>query len=90
VEFLPLTAEGNLHFYQTLLGPLVSQEQFLTNEENNQIRMINNLTPGDFAVVRNQYLLADICAIDHTQLIHALQNEGKYKKNEGRAIGFHG
>lgn len=90
VEFLPLTAEGNLHFYQTLLGPLVSDERFLTYEERDRLQMINKLTPGDFAVVRNQYLLADVCAINHAQLIHALCNEVKYKKNERRVIGFHG
>lgn len=90
VEFLPLTSEGNLHFYQTLLGPLVSDECFLTYEERDRLQMINKLTPGDFAVVRNQYLLADVCAINHAQLIHALYNEVKYKKNERRVIGFHG
>lgn len=59
-------------------------------DERNRIQMMNNLMPGYFAVVSNQYLLSYASAINHAQFIYALQNEVKYKKNERRVIGFQG
>ena len=43
---------------------------------------------GDFAVVRNQHLLAEPAAITHKQLIAALMAEAGHKQGGNRGIGF--
>ncbi|MBI5193623.1 MAG: ATP-binding protein [Nitrospirae bacterium] len=87
IEFKPLTPEGNLIFYNTLLRKLVSDSKDLSTEEVIAIKGIKNLTPGDFAVVKDQMSFADPSSITHEMLIEALSNEVRYKKI-GKAIGF--
>jgi len=86
VEFRPLTPEGNLHFYNTLLNGLVP-EKGLSEEETRSIKGIRNLTPGDFAVVKDQAMFMDSFANTHRMLIDSLANEVKYKKG-AKGMGF--
>ncbi|MBI5188432.1 MAG: AAA family ATPase, partial [Nitrospirae bacterium] len=88
IEFRPLTPEGNLHFYKALLEPLVSKRIQLSAEEIGQIKNSRNLTPGDFAVVKEQFSLVDHAAITHQKLIDALLKEVCFKKAERTVIGF--
>lgn len=85
IEFRPLTPEGNLSLYNTLLRRLASDE--LAEEEIRSIKGIKNLTPGDFAVVKDQALFMEPSAITHRMLIEALANEVRYKKG-AKGMGF--
>ncbi len=86
IEFKLLTPEGNLIFYNTLLKRLASDSD-LSAGEVIAIKDIKNLTPGDFAVVKDQMFFAEPASITHKMLIEALANEVGYKKT-GKAIGF--
>lgn len=88
VEFRSLTPEGNLHFYETLLKPLASDRKDISEEEINEIKDIKMLTPGDFAVVQEQFALVDPGTITYRKLIDALLNETVYKKAEKKIVGF--
>jgi SpoVK/Ycf46/Vps4 family AAA+-type ATPase len=87
VEFMPLNSEGNLEMYKTLLCPLVKDET-LSNRHEMSIRALTNLTPGDFAVVRDQFEFTEMEGLKHEQLIAALINEVRYKHKPRPAIGF--
>lgn len=86
IEFRPLTPQGNLRFYNTLLKGLVLESK-LSEEEIRSINGIKNLTPGDFAVVKDQALFVEPSAITHRMLIEGLGNEVKYKKG-AKGMGF--
>lgn len=88
IEFRPLTSEGNLNFYKALLEPLVSKRIQLSAEEIGQIKNSRNLTPGDFAVVKEQFSFVDHAVITHQKLIDALLKEVCFKKAERKVIGF--
>lgn len=86
IEFKPLTPEGNLHFYNSLLKGLLP-DRSLSNAEITSLKHIKNLTPGDFAVVKDQISFMEVSAITHKIMIEALANEVRYKKAVKR-IGF--
>lgn len=88
IEFQPLTPEGNLHFYNNLLGSLGFDNNELTHDEIAKIKSIKNLTPGDFAVVKDQYIFDERSLISHQKLIDSLMNEVSHKKGTGTTIGF--
>jgi SpoVK/Ycf46/Vps4 family AAA+-type ATPase len=88
VEFRPLTPEGILHLYGTMLQPLLSEERNLTMTEQEELKSIKNLTPGDFAVVRDKYTFIDVKTITHRQMIKALMDEVRYKNDKNIIIGF--
>ncbi|MCX5814432.1 MAG: ATP-binding protein [Proteobacteria bacterium] len=88
IEFHPLTPEGNVHFYQKLLTPLVSHGSAISEQDTQQIRCMSNLTPGDFAVVKEQFVFVDAAAITHEKLIASLMNEARHKQEKKRGIGF--
>ena len=88
IEFKPLAPEGNLHFYNTLLKRLAVDGKDLSAEEGFAIKNIKNLTPGDFAVVKEQSLFTEPSSVTHQMLIEALANEVRYKKNVGGVLGF--
>jgi len=52
VEFKPLTPQGVIEIYRTVLSPLVPVGKNLSAIEQLQLQGIKNLTIGDFAVVR--------------------------------------
>lgn len=87
VEFKPLTPEGNLHMYETLLAPLVRRSVAMTAAERCLLKGIEHLTPGEFAVVRDQHMMKQAGAIGHGDLITALINEVKHKQ-VAKLIGF--
>lgn len=88
IEFRPLSPEGNLHFYNTLLKGFVSGCDPLMPAEIKNLKSITNLTPGDFAVVKDQAVFMGPSALTHRILIDALANEVSYKKGVGKKIGF--
>jgi len=51
------------------------------------IKCTKNLTPGDFAVVKDQMSFAEPSAITHIMMIEGLANEVSYKKAL-KGIGF--
>lgn len=88
IQFNPLTPEGNLHFYMLILKPLMGNNQNISEREIEDIMKIENLTPGDFAVVKDQFIYENQLDITHQKLVDALQNEVSHKKTFGKKIGF--
>jgi len=88
VRFDPLTADGNILFYESLISPLVSGRQSLSNDNEQMLRNIRDLTPGDFAVVKDQYSFLAPNEVTHEALLTALLNEVRHKKNGQDGIGF--
>lgn len=88
IEFRPLTSEGVLDFYNILFKPLLPEDSPLSDEDVRELKGINNLTPGDFAAVRDKHLFSDPSSITHKLLIHDLIEETRYKKAEKRVNGF--
>lgn len=87
VKFSFLEPDGILHFYNTLLAPLAGAES-LTTQETKLLKTLRNLTPGDFAVVRDQYDFGKGSnPLMHKDLIERLIHEVQHKKVE-RTIGF--
>lgn len=87
IEFRPLTPEGNLHFYNTLHMPLIGGE-CLSPEDEQILRSITDLTPGDFSVVRDRILFSGNTGITHRKMIEMLAEETRYRKGNARIIGF--
>jgi transitional endoplasmic reticulum ATPase len=75
-------------FYKKLLVPLVGSK--LTKEQENQLKTIGNLTPGDFRVVLNKYRFTNRGAASHKGLIEALRDEARVKQLHAglKAVGF--
>ena len=88
VEFRPLTSEGVLEIYDTVLFPLVSTDKNLSENDRLQLQSMKNLTVGDFSVVRDQHIFMDRNEITHTLLINALSHEVSYRESEKEEIGF--
>ena len=88
IEFLPLTPEGNVQFYNSILSPLISKNNILSGKDFDKVRKIRNLTPGDFAVVKEQYTFINQSKVTHQQLIESLLNETRHKESERRITGF--
>jgi len=88
VRFDPLTPEGNVHFYNSLLKPLLTVHQAMSEDEVNRLKGISGLTPGDIAVVKDQYEFFQNSEISHDLLIKALTNEAIHKRRMGLPIGF--
>lgn len=88
LEFDYLTATGNLLFYDLFLRPLAHDP--LDHVTRDRIRAINNLTPGDFKIVRDRFIFYKRCEINHTILIEALAEETRIKNTHSgsKAIGF--
>ncbi|MDD5006958.1 MAG: ATP-binding protein [Syntrophorhabdaceae bacterium] len=87
IEFRPLTPEGNLHFYNAILSPLARTNGGPDRKEMLAIAEIPNLTPGDFAVVRDQFSLEEPANITHKRLILSLTVEASHKAAT-KKIGF--
>lgn len=87
IEFKSLTPEGNLNFYMKLLNPFFSNGENLSEMQIKQIKSIRNLTPADFALVRDQIILLE-APVTHQMLIDSLINEVSYKNCTEKLIGF--
>ena len=88
IEFMPLTPEGNIKFYNSIFSPLIRNDQELSDNDVIKIKNIKNLTPGDFAVVKEQYAFTNHYGITHQQLIESLMKETKHKESEKKIMGF--
>ena len=71
-----------------LLNPFVSNGKNLSEMQIKQIKSIRNLTPGDFAIVRDQAIFQEAQDITHQMLIDSLINEVSYKNCTEKVIGF--
>ncbi len=87
VRFSALTPEGNLHFYRTMLLPMVPVADALTTDHIQQVKDLRNLTPGDYAVVRDQFSFSSTSKPEHQGLINALRFEVEHKK-ASKTVGF--
>jgi len=89
IGFDYLTASGNQIFYDLFLRPLANNP--LNGATQEEIKLINNLTPGDFKIVRDRYSFHSPADVDHNMLIDALRRESEIKMQQcdpGKQIGF--
>ena len=88
IGFRCLKPEGNLIFYQKLLSPLAAGA--LNQKESALLGKMDNLTPGDFRVVRDRFVIFPPEQVSHDILIKALAEEGRIKKNQSgrKPVGF--
>jgi len=88
IEFKYLEAEGNVIFYRKLLQPLLNDPLVEMNQR--ALKSIPNLTPGDFSTVRDRYSFYPTKDLSHQDLICALQEEAKIKRQHrgDKTIGF--
>jgi transitional endoplasmic reticulum ATPase len=89
LEFDYLTPQGAMAFYNLFLAGLPQAP--LTDGEVAKIGSLTGLTPGDFKVVHQKFLLFEKSEVTHEKLITALEQE-LYARNEhyGKKIGFVG
>jgi energy-coupling factor transporter ATP-binding protein EcfA2 len=88
IGFNHLTPEGNVLFYRKLLAPLANAplEPSLVDE----LKMIPDLAPGDFRVVRDRFPLSSSHQATHGVMVDALREEARLKKTHigEKEIGF--
>lgn len=85
IEFRYLTQEGCMFFYEKFLSPLTDER---TPESiKRTLTRMNNLTPGDFKVVRDKHSFLERDRVTHDFLMEALEAECMTKPNH-RNIGF--
>lgn len=71
-----------------MLSSLLSENGRLSAEQMTLLMQFTNLTPGDFAVVRDKMQFEDKENINHDIFIQSLSNEAQYKISSKKAIGF--
>ncbi|MFZ5572873.1 MAG: AAA family ATPase [Thermodesulfobacteriota bacterium] len=83
-----LKPQASADFYERLLSPLAGCKPSAAILD--QVRRLQLLTPGDFAVVRDQFRFFPVAEVTHAAMLSALQQEVDAKKrhNGSRAIGF--
>lgn len=83
-----LTPEGNVIFYKKLISPLIKSP--LDDKNENRLRQIEDLSPGDFKTVRERYGFYPKIGLKHQGLVGALEEEARVKKIHAGAtsIGF--
>ena len=87
IGFDYLTGQGNLVFYDRLLGQLADGR--LSAVEKSHLRSLKKLTPGDFKIVRDRFSFMRNRMLNHSSLIQALEEEIEVKmKQMGRPVGF--
>lgn len=88
--FRYLTPEGKVCFYRRLLGPLANGK--MKTEEEEALKQMGNLAPGDFRVVRDRYLFYSGDKVTHRMLLTALHEESLIKRvtGEKKTTGFVG
>jgi transitional endoplasmic reticulum ATPase len=89
LEFDYLTSQGVMTFYNLFLAGLPLSP--LTKEDAERIGAMSGLTPGDFKVVHQKFLLFDKCELSHEELVAALEKE-LFARDEhyGKKMGFAG
>jgi SpoVK/Ycf46/Vps4 family AAA+-type ATPase len=88
IRFDFLTHEGNRLFYERMLQPLVSSHP--SEAQLGSLGHLNNLTPGDFKIVRDRFVFYPKKEMRHEDLVKALSRESelKHSASQGRIIGF--
>ena len=89
IKFDYLKPEGNVIFYQRLLAPLASNQMDETAEE--KLRIIKQLTPGDFRIVRDRFSFYEPQEINHQTMVEALSKEAnikQFQRDGNKRIGF--
>ena len=88
IGFRYLNPEGNVIFFKKLCSPLAMMPVPVPME--NDLRNITDLTPGDFRIVRDRYVIYPPGEVTHEMLLKALQEESQIKKVQGgrKQIGF--
>jgi SpoVK/Ycf46/Vps4 family AAA+-type ATPase len=83
-----LKPEGNVIFYQKLLAPLTTVP--LQPAEENDLKAISTLTPGDFRIVRDTFILMPADRITPQAMIDDLRRESLIKQvyRGDKSIGF--
>ncbi len=86
LEFGYLKPEGVGLFYKKILGPRIAAK--LNKKEENELKGIHNLTPGDFNAVKTQFAFAPKEKLRHKS--EALKEEARIKHFHSgkKAIGF--
>ncbi len=86
--FENLTPEGNVIFYNKMLSSLVNAP--LKTSQEDSLKTIPNLSPGDFKTVCEQYRFYPANEMSHTVLLQALWDEFNTKRNQDhkKQIGF--
>jgi SpoVK/Ycf46/Vps4 family AAA+-type ATPase len=87
LEFDYLTSQGAFKFYDIFLTKLIDSS--LTEKDRIKLEVLEGLTPGDFKVVYQKYLLFDKSELSHDKLIDSLQQELVARDSKaGKTIGF--
>ncbi|MBI9080803.1 MAG: AAA family ATPase [Pseudodesulfovibrio sp.] len=88
IHFDFLAGEGNLSFYDRMLCPLSSKRP--TDEDLLPLRSMDNLTPGDFKIIRDRFAFYPKSKVKHAELIAGLVKESEIKEARGKrkTIGF--
>ena len=88
MSFDYLTPDGNVTFYDKLLDNLISEP--LNGKILHQLRQIENLTPGDFKTVRDNFQFYTPKELSHQTLLQALSEESRIKNShiKNKRIGF--
>ncbi len=88
IGFKFLTTDGNIIFYKKMICPLIKDR--LNKNEERFLASLNNLAPGDFKTVRNNFSFYPSKELNHELLISALKSELKHKKSyrDNQKIGF--
>lgn len=88
IGFKCLKPEGNVIFYQKLLSPIIDAP--VDEGVKNTLRGIDDLSPGDFKVVRDRFSFHHRKELSHQALVQALKEESELKliHKGSRHIGF--
>jgi SpoVK/Ycf46/Vps4 family AAA+-type ATPase len=86
IKFDYLSTEGNLIFYHRFFSPWLKKQ--LSKSQQEDLRAVHCLTPGDFKVVYQKYLFVEKENLNHGIIIDALNIEVETKNENIRRIGF--
>ena len=88
LHFQNLTSHGNTIFYRKLLSALVPVA--FSESHRSTLEKIQNLSPGDFKTVREQYRFYPSVEMKHGLLLKALLEESNIKQQQShkKTIGF--
>ena len=88
IRFDYLKPDGNVIFYNKLLADLITAP--VNANILNQLRKIEDLSPGDFKTVRDRFKFHSQKELSHQMLLQALSEEANIKNSHKmkRAIGF--
>jgi SpoVK/Ycf46/Vps4 family AAA+-type ATPase len=90
VRFSTLEPRGIRHFYGLMLGSLAAHDKGMKLEDLIRLEAMKGLTPGDFAVVRDQFLFVREEERTHRAMIAALETEVEHKREKRKVTGFGG